>query len=126
MLIHIDPHGGTPIYRQVMDQVSAQVMSGALAPGEQVDSVAVLSARLRVNPMTISKAYSQLVHDGLLVRRPGIGLFVREFQPHERDATRLALLDESMHKTAVLAHQLGVEEGEAIALFEQHLKSNKP
>jgi GntR family transcriptional regulator len=126
MLIHIDHHGGTPIYRQVMDQVSAQVMSGQLVPGEQVESVAVLSARLRVNPMTISKAYSQLVHDGLLVRRPGIGLFVREFKPRERNEARLALLNDSMEKTAVLAHQLGVEAGEAIALFEQHLKSKKP
>jgi GntR family transcriptional regulator len=126
MLIHIDPHGGTPIYRQVMDQVSALVMTGQLASGEQLESVAALSGRLRVNPMTISKAYSQLVHDGLLVRRPGIGLFVREFKPRERDEARLALLNESMEKTAVLANQLGVEEGEAIALFAKHLKSTKP
>lgn len=122
MLIHIDPHSATPIYRQVIDQVRALVMTGQLAAGAQLESVAALSKRIRVNPMTVSKAYSQLVNEGLIERRPGIGLFVAGFEPADRKAARDALLGESMSQAAGLAGQLGLGEAEATALFQRHFR----
>jgi len=123
MLIHVDPHSGTPIYRQVIDQLSAMIMTGRLAAGEQVESVAALSKRIRVNPMTVSKAYSQLVHDGLLVRRPGIGIFVKDFNAAEREEARDSLLAEAMRKTAGLASQLGLTEKEAAGMFREFFRN---
>lgn len=122
MLIHVDPHNGTPIYRQVIDQVTALVVTGQLLPGEQLESVAALSKRIRVNPMTVSKAYSQLVNDGLLERRPGIGLFVNEFEPSDRKAARDALLEESMGQAAALAIQLELDEDEAVKQFQRQFR----
>jgi GntR family transcriptional regulator len=122
VLIHIDTHSGTPIYRQVIDQVTAMVMTGQLAAGDQLESVAALSKRIRVNPMTVSKAYSQLVNGGLLERRPGIGLFVGDFEPADRAAARDALLGESMSQAAGLAGQLGLDEAEATELFKTQFR----
>ena len=87
MLLQIDHHSGQPIYRQVIDQIRRQVMAGQLREGEQLPSVRDLAAQLRVNPMTISKAYSLLEMEGLLDRRRGVGLFVaalaRKGQPDQ-------------------------------------------
>ena len=88
MLIDIDVHGGVPIYRQVIEQVKRLILTGQMGEGEQLESVANLSSRLKVNPMTISKAYNLLVHDGVLERRPGRPLVVAAHDEDDRHPRR--------------------------------------
>jgi GntR family transcriptional regulator len=117
MILEIDTRSGTPIYRQVMDQIRRQIMTGQLAEGEQVEQVRNLAARLKVNPMTISKAYSFLEQEGLLERRRGIGLFVERVQSDQRQLAKRQLLEEAFKAAAASAVQLGVGEAEAGELF---------
>ena len=60
MLLELDHHRGVPIYRQVIRQIRQQIMTNGLEEGAQLETVRELAARLKVNPMTISKAYSFL------------------------------------------------------------------
>lgn len=117
MLVQIDTRQGVPLYRQVMDQVTHMIVSGELAEGEQLESVASLAARLKVNPMTISKAYGFLVERGLVERRPGVGLFVRPLARSRRRAAGRELLARAMGQAATLAAQLGLDQQAAVALF---------
>ena len=48
MLLEIDHHSGVPIYRQVIDQVRRQIMTGLLAETDQLETVRELAARLNV------------------------------------------------------------------------------
>ena len=66
----------TPIYRQIVDQTSQLVASGRLVAGELLPSVRAVAAELGVNPMTVSKAYSLLERDGIVLRRRGMGMVV--------------------------------------------------
>ena len=117
MLIHLDTHGGVPYYRQVKEQVTRMILSGQLAPGEKLMSVANLSKRLKVNPMTISKAYSYMVAEKILERRAGIGVFVTKIpDDKQREMTR-ALLSTTLNKAATLSIQLGLAQTDAEALF---------
>jgi GntR family transcriptional regulator len=125
VLIDIDVHGGVPIYRQVIEQVRRLIMTGQMPEGEQVESVNKLSSRLKVNPMTISKAYSFLVQEGLLERRRGVGLFVAQLQRDAKDDIKDSLLGEALRKAAYLAVQMDVGEREAVALFEKHFRQVK-
>lgn len=120
-MIRIDPRDGTPIYRQVIDQVKLLVMSGQYAPGEQLESVSSLSARLKVNPMTISKAYGMLVSDGVAERRKGVGIFVAAISEKKADRERQQLLNTSLKEAAGLVVQLKVSREEAITRFNQHI-----
>jgi GntR family transcriptional regulator len=122
MIVEIDAHGGVPIYRQVIEQVRRQIMTGQLTPGEQLDSVKHLSARLKVNPMTISKAYGFLVQEGLVERRRGVGLFVARIRPDKTRRIKSRLLQEALRKAAALAVQMDVAEEEARELFIGHLR----
>ena len=88
MLLQIDHHSGQPIYRQVTEQVRRQILAGQLGEGEQLVSVRDLAAQLKVNPMTISKAYGLLEAEGLLQRRRGIGLFVARIRPDQNCSSR--------------------------------------
>lgn len=79
---------GTPIYRQLVDQTSQLVASGQLVAGERLPSVRAVAAELGVNPMTVSKAYSLLERDGIVVRRRGMGMVVAETVIDPADAIR--------------------------------------
>ena len=120
-MIRIDPKDGTPIYRQVMDQVRLMVMSGRYAPGDQLESVSILAARLKVNPMTISKAYGMLVNEGVATRRKGVGIFVAAISEKKADRERQQLLSASLQEAASLVVQLDVPRQEAVALLNRHI-----
>ncbi len=113
MLLEIDHHSGVPIYRQVIEQVRRQIMAGQLSEGQQLDSVRELAGRLRVNPMTISKAYALLEVEGLAERRRGVGLFVARVRKSQKERTKARLLEEILEKAAVTAVQFEISEKEA-------------
>lgn len=62
----LKPTSGTPIYRQLVDQVHQLTASGRLEAGDRLPSVRAIAAELGVNPMTITKAYSLLEKEGVL------------------------------------------------------------
>jgi GntR family transcriptional regulator len=120
MLLEIDHHSGVPIYRQVMRQIRQQIVTDGLRPGDQVEPVRELATRLKVNPMTISKAYAFLEAEGLLERRRGVGLFVAEVQRDRQEEIKTELLSQTMDKAAVTAIQLGLSEDEAVEFLRKH------
>jgi GntR family transcriptional regulator len=75
-VFRVDTGSGVPIYRQLIQQVRRDMMLGRLQPGDQLPSVKEVVDSLSVNPNTVVKAFSELEHQGLVVRRQGIGTFV--------------------------------------------------
>ena len=75
-MFRIDAGSGVPIYRQFVQQVRRDLMLGRLQPGDQLPSVSEVVASLSVNPNTVVKAFGELEHEGLVVRRQGVGTFV--------------------------------------------------
>jgi GntR family transcriptional regulator len=67
-----------PIYRQLRDKVVNLVLEGAFKEGEAVPSVRQIAAEYSINHLTVSKAYQELVDDGLLMKKRGVGMFVVE------------------------------------------------
>jgi GntR family transcriptional regulator len=73
---------GQPIYRQLRDRAVALILDGVLGEGDPLPSVRNVAAEYRVNPLTVLKAYQQLVDEQLVESRRGRGMFVR---PGARD-----------------------------------------
>jgi GntR family transcriptional regulator len=65
-----------PIYRQLRDRVAAMMLDGVLKEGDPLPSVRTVAADLRVNPLTVLKAYQQLVDEALVEKRRGLGMFM--------------------------------------------------
>jgi GntR family transcriptional regulator len=65
-----------PIYRQLHDRVVAMILDEVLKEGDPLPSVRNVAAEYRVNPLTVLKAYQQLVDEGLVQARRGLGMFV--------------------------------------------------
>jgi GntR family transcriptional regulator len=65
-----------PIYRQVRDRVVAMILDGVLKEGDALPSVRNVAAEYRINPLTVLKSYQQLVDEGLVETRRGLGMFI--------------------------------------------------
>ncbi len=65
-----------PIYRQLRDRVVAMLLEGVLSDGDSLPSVRNVAAEYRVNPLTVLKGYQELVDEGLVEKRRGLGMFV--------------------------------------------------
>jgi GntR family transcriptional regulator len=68
---------GQPIYRQLRDRAVALILDGVLGEGDPLPSVRNVAAEYRVNPLTVLKAYQQLVDEQLVESRRGRGMFVK-------------------------------------------------
>ena len=121
-LIHLDSHSGVPIFRQIQDQIRQQILAGQLATGAQLSPVRDLAIQIRVNPMTVSKAYALLEAEGLLERRRGVGLFVAPLAPRQRDLDCRALLTEALRAAAASAIQMGIDEDEAMGIYRDLMR----
>ena len=80
-MFRVDTGSGVPIYRQLVQQVRRDVMLSRLRPGDQLPSVKEVVDSLSVNPNTVVKAFSELEHQGMVVRRQGVGTFVAAAPP---------------------------------------------
>lgn len=72
----LDPSGGTPFYRQIIDQIRFGIASGNLKTGEQLPTVRSLAVELKVNLNTIAKAYKELEILSILDTQQGSGTFI--------------------------------------------------
>ena len=67
-----------PIYRQLRERVVAMILDGALHEGDALPSVRQVAADYQINPLTVSKAYQELVDEQLVEKRRGLGMFVTD------------------------------------------------
>lgn len=100
-----------PIYRQIRDRVVAMVLDDLLKEGDPLPSVRHVATESRVNPLTVLKAYQQLVDEELVEKRRGLGMFVR---PGARDlllqAERKKFLADQWPEIHATIQRLGLAE----------------
>jgi GntR family transcriptional regulator len=110
----IDAKDAVPIWKQIEHGVRHLVASRALRPGGPVPSVRDLARDLRVNPMTVSKAYQRLTDQGVLEVRRGEGTFVAAGPPTVPAAERLRILRAAAVRLVSVAALLGSSREEVL------------
>ena len=115
--------GRDPLYVQIADQIRSDVLSGALGAEEQVMSTTQYATTFRINPATAAKAFTELVDEGVLYKRRGIGMFVA---PGARDRLltqkRAAFFADVVAPVAAQAKVLGIPVEDVI----EHLRNGGP
>ena len=71
-----------PIYLQVRDHVVSLIIDGVLTSGDPIPSVRQMAVEGGVNPLTVSKAYQDLVDLKIVEKRRGLGMFITEQAQH--------------------------------------------
>ena len=130
----IDRNSPVPLYFQIAQQLERAIESGTLPAGSRLDNEVELSDQLAVSRPTVRKAIESLVHQGLLVRRRGLGTVVVS-KPVRRPLALSSLYDDlsgagRKPSTAVLsltreaadedtARALGIAEGSEVIVVER-------
>jgi GntR family transcriptional regulator len=115
-----------PIYRQLRDRVVHMILDGVLNEGNPLPSVRSVAAEYRVNPLTVLKAYQQLVHEQLVETKRGLGMFVK---PGARNlllkGERQKFLAEQWPRVAATIQRLGITPKELLRAAATHRSSPK-
>jgi GntR family transcriptional regulator len=88
-----------PAHKRIRDDLVAEIESGVLGERDRIPGEVDLAARYGVTRMTVRQALNNLVHDGLLVRRRGVGTFVAENAARRRNMSRLTGFTEDMRSS---------------------------
>ena len=67
-----------PIYSQLMERITFDIISGIYPPGSQLPSVRALAQDAGVNPNTMQKAMAELERTGLIYSQRTSGRFITE------------------------------------------------
>ncbi len=98
-----------PIYWQLKERTIAMILDGTLAEGDALPSVRSVASEFQLNPITVSKSYQALVDEGLVEKRRGLGMFVRDGAHAQlMDSERQKFKQEEWPATLERIQQLGL------------------
>ncbi|WP_433608408.1 GntR family transcriptional regulator [Dactylosporangium sp. CA-139114] len=113
---------GRPIFLQIAEQIETSIIDGSLPEESQVPSTNELAAFHRINPATAAKGVNQLVDDGTLYKKRGIGMFVSPgAQTRLRQRRRDQFAEQYVEPLLAEAAKLGIDGHELTSMIEQHL-----
>ncbi|SDD32878.1 DNA-binding transcriptional regulator YhcF, GntR family [Terribacillus halophilus] len=70
-----------PIFIQIKEQLEDAILNGSIQIGERVPSTNEFAQHYKINPATAGKGINQLVDEGILFKKRGVGMFVTETAP---------------------------------------------
>ena len=109
--------GESPV-KQVVYAASKAILAGVLRAGDPFPSVREQSEALKLHPNTVQKVIAELVRDGFLAVRPGVGTVVTA-GPRAPDTDRLRALHTSVEQLVVEARRLGLQCDALVSDVEQ-------
>lgn len=113
--------GREPIYQQIAEAIRSEVLSGALQEEDQVMSTTQYATTYRINPATAAKAFAELVDEGVLYKRRGVGMFVSPGAEQAlRSQRRQAFFAERLDPVIREAHLLGLTTAELTDYLASH------
>lgn len=116
----INPSDSTkPLFLQVRELIEDQIVNNQLQEGDQAPSTNQLVNFYKINHATVSKGITQLVDEGILYKKRGIGMFVAEGAKHTLVQQRKkAFVDNYVTRLVQEAEKLGITELEIIELIK--------
>jgi GntR family transcriptional regulator len=105
----------TPIYRQLKERVIGMMLDGLLKPGDALPSVRQVAADYQLNPITVSRAYQELVDETLVEKRRGLGMYVTQGAPEKLlNSERERFIREEWPAMLERIRRLGLDVGELV------------
>jgi GntR family transcriptional regulator len=108
-----------PIYLQIKDEIENAIISGALKEDEVIPSIRVLAQQYKLNPQTVSNAVSELLNEGYLYKKRGIGMFVQSGSKEKLKKRRSEeFRQKDLKKVILKSRSLGIERDDLIEIID--------
>jgi len=122
---YLDAKSGIAPYLQLVHQVRRALKLGALREGDQLPTVREVVTRIAINPNTVSKAYRELEHEGLVAARAGVGTFVTASTSDDVLAS-LGPIRHDLEQWLVRSRAAGLDDESIEALFRAAFRNPAP
>ena len=109
---------GIPIYQQMFDQISAQIIKGQLAPSNGLPAIRTVAKELRVSVITVKKAWEELERAGFIYSMVGKGCFVADLSGRDLAKKKNDLVAKRMDKDIAYYKEIGLSLEEMIKAIE--------
>ncbi|EHH1024711.1 GntR family transcriptional regulator [Vibrio parahaemolyticus] len=119
-------HDRQPIFRQLADQITQQILQGVWKEGEALPSVRSISADMKINHLTVMKGYQLLVDEGLVEKKRGQGMFVAQGAIQQlRSAEKARFLEQQIPQIADTLQRLDMSVDELVQQLTPHMKGDQ-
>ena len=108
-----------PIYQQLFDQLSSQIILGQLKEGFCLPPIRTVAKELQISVITVKKAWEELERAGLIHSMVGRGCFVAPMSSYERLDKRNEMALQKLKKDVAYYKSLGIGESEFIDLIRE-------
>ena len=106
-----------PIYTQIYEQISNQIMTGEISAGEKLPPIRTVAVNLRISVIPVKQAWEQLEREGFISTAAGRGTFVNQLEHHEISGKRNAAAEEVLHKAVSACLEMGLSLEEIIKII---------
>ncbi|HIR40903.1 MAG TPA: GntR family transcriptional regulator [Candidatus Egerieicola pullicola] len=117
MTILLDNQSGEPIYRQIAQQIKAQILSGVLVPDTPLPSIRNLAKDLRISVITTKRAYDELEQQGFVYTLAGKGCFVAPLNLELLREEHLKQIESHLQEAVRLAETCGLSQEELLEML---------
>jgi GntR family transcriptional regulator len=114
----------TPMYQQIVNQITTKVMAGDWPAGQPLPSIRELASASRVSVITVKRAYAELGQAGVIVTRHGMGSFVAE-SPNLSNSLLQAEFTQHFDAMLACARRLGLSADDIRQLLDDE-QANGP
>jgi DNA-binding transcriptional regulator YhcF (GntR family) len=116
----IDVQSEVPIYLQITRNLEEEILMGVYPEEEQIPSTTELSVGLKINPATVLKGMNQLVQDGVIYKKRGLGMFVCSGAVEKlRSRRQNEFYEKYVIPLMSEGQRLGIAPGQIIAMIEK-------
>lgn len=123
MRVVISTSASVPIYEQIKTQVRSSILSGDVGEGSTLPSLRQLAADLRVSVITVTRAYNDLVAEGLIRNEHGRGFVVRDIDPAVATGELAKRVDAALLELRVAARHARIDIDEVHRRLEEAWRS---
>ena len=125
MIISVDLYNAKPAYLQITDAVRDAIAIGSLRPGDRLPPIRQTAINTRVNRYTVSRAYLELEHQGLVHARQGSGFYVTETSGEEQRLSRRRIVNCKISELLIESRLSGLSTGQLVRLVQSEARKMK-
>lgn len=125
MRVVVSNSSGVPLYEQIVEQITAAILSGELVEGDALPSVRALARDLRISVITTTRAYAELAAAGFVATAPGRGAFVLPVDSALVREQLLRRVEGGLTEAIAAARPAGVDRDGLVAMLDTLLAADE-
>ena len=118
--LNIDPALSVPVYKQAVQAIKVEILSGRLQDGDQLPPIRELAKVIKLHPNTVAKVYATLEEEGFSESKVGSGNWVK-YKNKKLDNLRKVLVEEEFRTFLDRVINLGASKKDIKTLIEKYL-----